>query len=253
MTHFRKIWDEEKNKWLLDHKDMPKKESYRLFMEKWPDSEVTETGYYNQRSRIGAVFYKGNKGGRKRRPLYAEHEKKGYVRIKVAMPNVWKSKSRWVYEETHPWEDFTERSNYIFLDGDTRNFSPENIERVPIKIMGIFNGLGGCAEGQPEITRIRVAMAKLKYEVLNAGDRLGETCCYGGGRMFKDERNQRRREYVRKPERAKKEKELRKIRYEKLKKENPLEFRRRAEKHKAYAREYYKRKKAERKTGGKGN
>ena len=35
---------------------------------------------------------------------------------------------------------------YIFLDGNSRNFAPDNIERVPLKLMGIFNIMGGTAE-----------------------------------------------------------------------------------------------------------
>jgi hypothetical protein len=103
--------------------------------------------------------------------------------------------------ETHPWEDFTDRSNYVFLDGNNRNFSPENIERVSLKVMGVFNLLGGCEKGDAEITRLRIAEAKLKLATLDAGEKLGLVCRYQSegrknpGRAFIAERNEKAREY----------------------------------------------------------
>ena len=58
--------------------------------------------------------------------------------------------------------------NYLGIeDGDINNYSPDNIERVPLKIFSIFAHLGGTIKGQPELTRLRIAQAKLKHEILN--------------------------------------------------------------------------------------
>ena len=137
MMRFRKIWDETTNGFIFAHKELVKdyKTFHTLFMQSFPDSQVTFTAFKNQCSRLGVVQHHNPHVSTKKRPLYAEYCKKGYVRIKIAEPNVWVSKSKWVYMETHPWEDFTERSNYIFLDGNNRNFSPENIERVELKLL----------------------------------------------------------------------------------------------------------------------
>ena len=153
MMRFRKIWDETTNSFIFAHKELVKdyKTFHALFMQNFPDSQVTFTAFKNQCSRIGVVQHHNPHVSTKKRPLYAEHCKKGYVRIKIAEPNVWVSKSKWVYMETHPWEDFTERSNYIFLDGNNRNFSPENIERVELKYMAQFNYCGGCVKDNPSI------------------------------------------------------------------------------------------------------
>lgn len=194
---FRKIWNEEKDAWLMRNKGVPPRVCYEFFLLDFPEaSDVTFAAFQNERSRIGAVLFHSTNTPRTPRPLYAEQVKKGYVRIKIAQPNVWISKAKWVYMETHPWEDFSERSNYIFLDGDNRNFSPDNIERAPIKVMGLFNRMGGTGE-TADITRIRLALAKLKSARLDAGEKLGLTVNYGVGRMFREDVNRRQREWSR--------------------------------------------------------
>ena len=197
MKPFRKIWDKEKHDWLFAHKDMNRNEAYKLFCQAFPGADVSPCGFFNERSRIGACQHNPH-GSTKRKPLYAENEKKGYVRIKIAQPSVWISKAMWVYMETHPWEDFSERSNYVFLDGNTKNFAPENIERVPLRIMSVYCNLGGVEPGRPDITKLRIAQAKLKVAMLDAGEKLGLVADGGAGRVFIEERNRKARERRRK-------------------------------------------------------
>lgn len=225
MKHFRKIWDEKKRKWLMEHKEMNRKKAYKLFLQSFSDvSDVTECAFCNERSRIGAVNYKAPHASTLSRPLYSEQLKKGYIRIKVAQPNVWKTKSRWVYEETHPWEDFSERSNYIFLDGDNRNFNPNNIERVPLRLMGIFNFLGGCEKGNPEVTKLRIAQAKLKDAQMNAGEKFGDVVRTHYGRRSISYQREKAKEYNSLPENKARKAELARKRYEKIKAENPEKY-----------------------------
>ena len=242
MKKFRKVWTDELNEWLKTTKGMTPKESFILFQKTYPQiTDVTYTAFKNQRSRMGAAKeYKGLHVARKPRPLYAEHYKKGYVRIKIAQPNVWVTKSKWVYMETHPWEDFTERSNYIFLDGNNRNFDPHNIERVPLKIMGVFNLLGGCVKGSPELTKLRILQAKLKIAMLDAGEKHGLVTDGGSGRLFIKERNKRAREYNSTLERKKIIAERARRYRERLKTENPEKYALMLEKQKIYKRSYYK-------------
>ena len=195
MKHFRKIWDEEKNEFLKTTKGMTRERALQAFREKWPEADITQTAFFNQRSRIGAAGKATYLGTRKAKPLYTEQEKKGYIRIKIAQPSVWISKAKWVYMETHPWEDFSERSNYIFLDGNTRNFAPDNIERVPIKYMSIFCNLGGTVPGAPECTRLNVLRAKLKMAQLDAMEKCGLVANYSGGRIVKKDAIEKQRKY----------------------------------------------------------
>lgn len=252
MKHFRKVWTPEINQWLVEHKDMIKNEMYKLFLETYPEcNDVTYTAFKNQCSRVGASYTQNNcwRGSRKPRPLYSEQIKKNYVRIKIAEPNVWMQKNKWVYIETHPWEDCSERSNYVFLDGDNRNFNPNNIERVPLKVMGVFNLMGGCEKGNPEITKLRILNAKLKLAILDKGEEMGLVAKVDSkgrkkaGRCFIEERNRKAREYNSSPERKKIIAERTKEYLKRLKTENPEKYAEMREKHKVYSKEYHKRKK----------
>lgn len=198
MKHFRKIWNEDTNGFILANKEMrfDYQKFYSAFIERFPDSEVSYTAFKNQCSRLGiADRAKSTHNSRAIRPLWSEQIKKGYVRIKIAQPNVWVMKSKWVYMETHPWEDFSERSNYVFLDGNNRNFDPKNIERVPLRCMAQFNLMGGCEKGNPGVTKLRILMAKEKMTRFDLGEKLGLTANDSGGRVFKESRNARQREY----------------------------------------------------------
>ena len=245
MMRFRKIWDETTNSFIFAHKELVSdyKTFYALFMENFPDSAVTYVAFKNQCSRLGVVRRHNSHVSTKKRPLYAEHCKKGYVRIKIAEPNVWVSKAKWVYMETHPWEDCSERSNYVFLNGDNRDFSPENIERVPLKVMGVFNLMGGCEKGNPEVTKLRILQAKLKIKTLDAGEKLGLVANAGAGRIFIEERNRKAREYSQLPERKEINAARAKLRRQRMKIEEPEKYAQMRAKQKIYQREWYKRKK----------
>lgn len=246
MKHFRKIWDAEKNAFLMSQKGMNRREAFVKFCERYPDAGVTETAFYNQRSRIGASDRTcRSRHNRNPRPLYSEQTKKGYVRIKIAQPSVWISKAKWVYMETHPWEDFTERSNYIFLDGDNRNFAYDNIARVELKYMGIYNGLGGTIPGEPEANRVRIALAKLKYAELSAKEKTGRAVRARSGRVDIKKRNARARQYYANRSEEKKEamRETRRKYFERLK-ADPVAYAVRKEKRRIYQNERNARRRA---------
>lgn len=197
--HFRKIWNETTNGFIFKNKEMVNdyKSFYAAFIKEFPYSQVTYVAFKNQCSRLGVVSRHNPHVYVKPRPLYSEHQEKGYIRIKIAQPNVWISKAKWVYMETHPWEDFSEDSEYIFLDGDNRNFHPENIERLPRRICTLFVNAGGN-KGGPEIVKLRIAQCKLKMAMLDAGDKLGLTVSTPAGRQFIEERNAKARAYYKK-------------------------------------------------------
>lgn len=227
MKHFRKIWDKEKHDWIFAHKGMNRNEEYELFCKAFPEADVSRIAFFNERSRIGASRCDWvGKHNRSAKPLYSEQVKKGYVRIKIAQPSVWISKAKWVYMETHPWEDFSERSNYVFLDGNNRNFSPENIERVSLKLMGVFNLMGGCEYGNLEVTKLRILQAKLKIAQLDVGEKLNLIGRNGNsGRFFIEEHRAKGRAYAARPEvRARQAKNARE-RMRRLKVENPAKYR----------------------------
>lgn len=253
MKHFRKVWTPEINQWLVDHKDMIKSEMYKLFLETFPEcQDVTYSAFKNQCSRIGASYSVNNcwRGDRKPRPLYSEQIKKGYIKIKIAQPNVWVSKAKWVYDETHPYEDCTGRANYVFLDGNTRNFSPDNIMRLTLSEMAHYNRLGGCCYGQPEITKLRIILARQRHALFEAGEKLGLTVDYGKGkscRCFKADLDASRREYASRPYVKERRRQKAKERRKRMKIENPEKYAKILAQHREYLKEYNKRKREERK------
>ena len=233
MEHFRKVWDDEKDAWLKAHKDMARKDAYALFCKVFHDADISQSAFNTRRSVVGAAKYQ-RRGRCRALALYSERVKKGYVRIKIAQPNVWISKGAWVYMETHPWEDFSEKSHYIFLDGNSRNFSPDNIERVPFKIMAIFGNLGGRVQGNPDLTRLNIARAKLISARLDAGERLGLTLRQGPSRIFREEANNRMRIYRSDPERRKLINERAREYYRRVKSENPQKYEEIRKRHREY-------------------
>lgn len=197
----KKIWTKELNKWLFNHGSESPAELYRLFHEAFPDIETTVYGVTNHRSRIGACVRHGtNHESRAPKTLYSESIKHGYVYIKIAQPNVWISKGKWVWMETHPelYNTLKNDDQFVFLDGDNRNFNPNNIYRVPITEIGIINSKDGLIKGNPELNMMKIAKAKLKKASLDAGEKYGMVCNYGNGRKFKSEMNKKAREYQRK-------------------------------------------------------
>lgn len=170
-------WTKEMNDFLLSHKDMPRKCVFELFHAKWP--EITFTAMNNQRSRIGAVAKQISHPSTKSRPLYSEHEKRGYVFVKVAEPSVWWSKARFVYVATHPEEagSYLDTDCFYFLDGDNRNFDWKNIVRVHRREQTVFQFCGGVVPGKPEETLLHLAQTRLKLSMLDAAERFPVLLC----------------------------------------------------------------------------
>ena len=229
MKKFRKVWTEEINAWLKTTKGMTPGDAYALFLKTYPNiTDVTRVAFCNQRSRMGAagVSYNPNLS-RAPRPLYSEQIKKGYVRIKIAQPNVWVSKAKWVYMETHP-EEYeictTERANYIFLDGDNRNFHPDNIARVPLNIMSVFNSLGGTVDGNPELTRLRLTQAILKSKILDKMEQIGGVNKYATYRIDKQKAHERYLKLKNKPGFKKHQTEVARAYMQRLKVERPEKY-----------------------------
>ncbi len=232
MKKFRKIWDEKTNGFLIAHRELEPSAMYELFMKEFPDSGVSYYAIKTQLSRLD-LRPKRPHGSTKARPLYSEQEKKGYLRIKVAQPNVWWPKAKWVYHETHPGTDWEERANYIFLDGDNRNFDPDNIERVPLCLMGVFNGLGGTGATAEE-TRLHLRLAMLKKAQFDAGEKVGLVAKHGSSRVFYSDQNERARLRNSRPEIRKRTNELARMRLQKMKAEEPEKYQAYLERQRSY-------------------
>ena len=149
--------------------------AYKAFCEKF--TGITAMAFYGQRSRSKVAPNKPH-GSNKRAKLYEERVKGDYVQIKVAMPASWKSKARWVWEETHPGEQTAKTDTFIFLNGNNRDFRPENIERIEAKLRTLLIKFGGADEN-PDVTRVRILQAKMRSAQLDLGEKIGTVRLYG--------------------------------------------------------------------------
>lgn len=192
------VWTPELKQWLIDNtKGLKRPEAWELFCKTFPDIQTTFVAFNNQRSRLKCAEYTCKHGSTKMKPLYAEKMKKDYIFVKVALPSTWWSKAKWVWCETHPgeYDSVCETDCFYFLDGDNRNFDPNNIERVHRREQAVFQGCGGVVNGNPEQTKLNILQARLKLAQLDALETVpGQVVKTGGGRLIVSERNEKMRE-----------------------------------------------------------
>ena len=99
------------------------------------------------------------------RPLYSERidVKDGYILIKVAEPNVWKLKHRWIYENHHKIK-LTSDDVIIFKDGDKTNIHIDNLLRIS-RTENLKMNKDDLRSIHPEVTEVGVKLAKLLVKI----------------------------------------------------------------------------------------
>lgn len=249
MKHFRKIWDVEKDNFLMEHKEMKIDACYQLFLKTFPEaSDVTPTAFRNERSRIGAISIKYKNGSknhasRETKPLYSEHEKKGYIRIKVGQPNEWMFKQHYVWWQNTGHKPEPKKEMVIFLDGNNRNFDFNNLFLITREAAGIFNNPYlhlGTIKNQPELTKINAMNAMLIVLMRKLGRKVGLVNESTGA--FKDDTAQKakeKRQHMTKEEREKHNRKKREY-YQNLKQTNPEKYQDHMKKHYEYLKTYRK-------------
>ena len=141
----------------------------RRFGRKFTDKAVCAHCYEND-IQLGLCYSnsdvpRGSKHWR-HRPVGSFQIKKDYVRIKVAEPNRWMQYQRYVWEQNHPGES-AEGKTVIFMDGNNRNFDPNNLECVERGELSVMSAMGCTAESTREerelfLLRARLICAKSK-------------------------------------------------------------------------------------------
>ena len=84
----------------------------------------------------------------------------------MAEPNKWMQYQRYIWEQNHPGQS-AEGKTVIFMDGNTRNFEPSNLECVERGELSVMAALGCTAESSREerelyLLRARLVCAKSK-------------------------------------------------------------------------------------------
>lgn len=92
----------------------------------------------------------------------------GYTEVKVAEPNEWKLKQRFIYEEA-TGEKLTKNDVIIFLDGNRQNFDMSNLVKMTRVELARYNQDHLYGE-EVEINKTAVLVAKLKAKVGEARD-----------------------------------------------------------------------------------
>lgn len=85
--------------------------------------------------------------------------KDGYIEIKVANPNKWMSKARYIWEQ-HTGEPLKRNETVIFLDGDKLNLKIDNLAKVTRSQLARLNQNHLIYNNQ-ELTRVGITLAKL--------------------------------------------------------------------------------------------
>ena len=214
-------------------------DAYKDFIARFPDADITLVAFRNQRSRSGASDKKPH-GTNRRAALFEERIKSGYVMIKIAEPDKWISKARYIYQNAHPEEEVKKNAQFYFLDRNNRNFDPANIIKVDARERAIFMLEGGVAD-DPAETRLHLAMAKLRLAQLDLGEKVGDVIDYGAGRKSKEVNRQRSAEYARTHREEMRERS--KNYYKQIKTEGGERWKRHQEQHKKTAREWARRNK----------
>mgnify|MGYP003317400788 CR=1 FL=1 len=209
MQHFRKVWTEEMHAWMRNNLKSPKSQMYQDFLSAFPEiKDVTFTAFLNESCRAGAVFYKNkNSASRKARPIGSEQIKKGFVRVKVAQPNVWKFKSHIVWEQAHPGETVDSKTELVvFLDGNSRNFAPENLKKVSRKVIPIVNNNqifgSSTPKGDPVEMKMRIAYAEHYLQLFDCYRKAGMLSSSGSLKTKVTERARLRRQSLSPEEKA---------------------------------------------------
>ena len=103
------------------------------------------------------------------RELYSERlDKDGYILIKIAKPNKWVRKHRWIYEQK--FGAIPENCVILFADGDKSNLSIENlicVTRNELKVLNkckLISSIAELTKTGLNIAKIRIKLAELRKE-----------------------------------------------------------------------------------------
>ena len=111
-------------------------------------------------------FKKGNLPPRHQEVGAETITSKGFVKVKIAEPNVWKPKHKLMYEQYHNVK-LDNNDIVIFVDNNKFNFSKENLVLVNKSIMLDINNNLNFHTDDIEIRKAVIALAKARYELRN--------------------------------------------------------------------------------------
>lgn len=96
------------------------------------------------------------------RPVGSESVLKGYVKVKVAEPNKWKLKQRYIWEQHYG--EIPPKMKVIFKDGNRLNFDIDNLALVSYGELAYMNKRRLASSNCAELTELGITVAKLGIE-----------------------------------------------------------------------------------------
>lgn len=141
-----------------------KKEDFRLLLEKLFKIKISKNALksYLRRHKIQDRYidYKTNMiRSTQKHPIGAERMTKDGILIKVAQPNVWRRKSRVMYERYHNCK-LSDNDYIIFLNQDRNDFSKENLFKSTNKEKCCMQN-SGTYSSNPKLTELGLLSARL--------------------------------------------------------------------------------------------
>src|SRR5574344_209785 len=115
------------------------------------------------------------------RLIGSEQIKKGYIRVKVAQPDVWKFKHVMIWEQAHN-ETVKKYETVVFLDGNNRNFSVDNLYKLTRREILRMNSKGLFSH-DPQETMVHIALVKQRIALIDKAKKLG-MCSQGNTLRF---------------------------------------------------------------------
>lgn len=142
------------------------------------------------RSSHGTQSRRSHGGGHPSVPVGTERASKdGYLKVKVReKPIVPQSKDNWQFKHWIAWEEANgqevpEGWTVLFVDGDTRNFAPDNLYALPRTYMAQLNGLRP-EEGWPDRETLEAAVSTVKLSLAITDAKNRPRPCAICGEMF---------------------------------------------------------------------
>ena len=170
------------------------------------------------------------------RPVGSERISKGYVRVKVAEPDVWRFKHVVVWEKANGEPVDGKLHTVIFLDGNTRNFDPANLYRLTRREQYYRNSRFPKAESAQE-NLVYIALTKQRLFLLDRAKELHLTADYNSGLVIISERHDYYQRRKNDPEFIAHQKAYAKAYMQRIKKEKPEQYARILERHRKWYRE----------------
>lgn len=146
------------------------KEDFRLLLEEKFNMEITMEALrrYLNRNNIEARYtnyakHNVRKDTVYKRPIGSEQVTKDGVFIKVAQPDVWRRKSRVMYEKYHNCK-LKDDEYIVFLNHNNNDFSKENLAKSSLREIAYLHNKE-MYSSNPSLTRLGLLTAKLMIKV----------------------------------------------------------------------------------------